>query len=252
MEDDDAHLHSTDSESSWLSATHRFYIVVFISFFAKGILETMPSLSVSFYYKDTLKLSPTETSALGSMMTIPWTMKPIYGFMSDNFPIFGYRRKSYVLLAGCCVTTCYILLALGNHTTLTFVALQLVATFFMAVSNVVAEALTVERRRRSPSPQPAVPSALADPCLSIECFAGVMRCALTHARARSSSCSHILLNSRFCFSRGLSQTEAAKYQSLVWGTNSLANCIGSFFGGYVLKCERAVRARASAISEQCG
>ena len=154
---DDAELRQPDDSASerGLSATHRFYIVVFISFFAKGILETMPSLSVSFYYKDTLKLSPSQTSALGSMMTIPWTLKPIYGFMSDNFPIFGYRRKSYVLLAGCCVTTCYILLALGNHTTFTFVALQLVATFFMAVSNVVAEALTVERRRRSPSSQSA-------------------------------------------------------------------------------------------------
>jgi folate/biopterin transporter len=169
------------ASESGLSSTTRFFVVVFMSFFAKGILETMPGLSVSYYYKDTLKLTPTQTSALGSMMTLPWTLKPLYGFMSDNFPIFGYRRKSYVLLAGTCVTICYILLAVGHHTTFTFVGLQFMATFFMAVSNVVAEALTVEK------------------------------------------------------SRGLSQVEAGKYQSLIWGTNSLANCLGSFFGGYVLK-----------------
>ena len=59
----------------------------------------------------------------------------------------------------------------------------------------------------------------------------------THTHTHTHTIPHLHLPSSLalCFSRGLSQTEAAKYQSLVWGTNSLANCIGSFFGGYVLK-----------------
>ena len=31
-------------------------------------------------------------------MMMPWSFKIIYGLISDNFPIFGSRRKSYLLI----------------------------------------------------------------------------------------------------------------------------------------------------------
>jgi BT1 family len=39
------------------------------------------------------------TAAVG-VFTLPWVLKPLYGFMSDGLPIFGYRRRSYMLLSG--------------------------------------------------------------------------------------------------------------------------------------------------------
>ena len=83
-----------------------------------------------------------------------------------------------------------------------------------------------------------------------------VRVAVEPSRAHTHNIPHLHLPSSLalCFSRGLSQTEAAKYQSLVWGTNSLANCIGSFFGGYVLKyaCTPArQRYRSTAVRSLC-
>ena len=30
----------------------------------------------------------------------PWVVKPLYGFLSDTVPIFGYRRRSYLIICG--------------------------------------------------------------------------------------------------------------------------------------------------------
>ena len=37
---------------------------------------------------------------LGSIIGFPWTIKLIYGLLSDNVPILGYKRKSYVVIMG--------------------------------------------------------------------------------------------------------------------------------------------------------
>ena len=36
-----------------------------------------------------------------SIIHIPWSIKIIYGLLSDNVPLFGTRRKSYLILMGC-------------------------------------------------------------------------------------------------------------------------------------------------------
>ena len=47
-----------------------------------------------------LDLGATEAqySTLSSLRSLPATFKLAFGFLSDNFPIFGYRRKSFMML----------------------------------------------------------------------------------------------------------------------------------------------------------
>lgn len=68
-------------------------------YFVQGILD-ISVLAESFYYKDTLHLGPAELSMISSIALLPWVMKPFYGFISDSFPLFGYRRRSYLILSG--------------------------------------------------------------------------------------------------------------------------------------------------------
>lgn len=35
-----------------------------------------------------------------SLVMLPWSIKILYGLISDNVPILGYRRKSYVIMMG--------------------------------------------------------------------------------------------------------------------------------------------------------
>lgn len=69
----------------------KFYFVTSWVLFLEG-LSGISGLAVSYFYKNTLKVDPATLTQVMSMTNIPWTCKPIYGFVSDAFPIFGYRQ----------------------------------------------------------------------------------------------------------------------------------------------------------------
>eukprot|EP00980_Cylindrotheca_fusiformis_P003938 scaffold871_cov130-Cylindrotheca_fusiformis.AAC.15 len=59
-----------------------------------------------------LDLGATEAqqATISLVVMIPATLKIIFGFVSDNFPILGYRRKSYILIGWLAVTVIMTLL----------------------------------------------------------------------------------------------------------------------------------------------
>lgn len=76
----------------------KFYFVTSWVLFLEG-LSGISGLAVSYFYKNTLKVDPATLTQVMSMTNLPWTCKPIYGFVSDAFPIMGYRQVQ------CCVGT---------------------------------------------------------------------------------------------------------------------------------------------------
>ena len=68
-------------------------------YFNQGI-GSLTGQPLFFYLKETLGLSPSTMMYLGSVTTLPWMIKPLYGWLSDTFPLWGYRRKSYMILSG--------------------------------------------------------------------------------------------------------------------------------------------------------
>ena len=48
-------------------------------------------------YKDDYNLTPSVMSMSYGFTALPWSLKPIWGFISDSYPLFGYRRKSYLI-----------------------------------------------------------------------------------------------------------------------------------------------------------
>jgi len=67
-------------------------------YFNQGI-GSLAGQPLFFYLKETLGLSPSTVMYLSSVTTIPWMIKPLYGWLSDTFPLLGYRRKSYMILS---------------------------------------------------------------------------------------------------------------------------------------------------------
>eukprot|EP00978_Attheya_sp_CCMP212_P018594 scaffold51080_cov45-Attheya_sp.AAC.2 len=74
-------------------------VAIMTIYFVEGALG-LARLAQTFLLKDELKLGPAELSALTGIFALPWTIKPLYGFLSDGLPLFGYRRRSYLVLAG--------------------------------------------------------------------------------------------------------------------------------------------------------
>ena len=129
-------------------------------YFVEGALG-LARLAQTFLLKDELKLGPAELSATLGLLSLPWTIKPLYGFLSDGFPIFGYRRRSYLVLAGFVGFLSYLVLALGLDTlisidgidtsmafTVTVISL-LLSSASIALSDVVADGIVVQKTREA-------------------------------------------------------------------------------------------------------
>ena len=63
-------------------------------------LWAMVLLAAQDYYKQYLYLDPGVMASYMSMLSVTWSIKILYGLISDNFPIMGSRRKSYIIMAG--------------------------------------------------------------------------------------------------------------------------------------------------------
>jgi predicted MFS family arabinose efflux permease len=92
--------------------------------------------------------SPAELAAIMALLAVPWTIKPIFGLLSDFVPLFGSRRRNYLLLANAMAAVSLLLLAFaplspGNRWVM--FALLLPTTMAIALGDVIVDALMVER-----------------------------------------------------------------------------------------------------------
>jgi len=92
--------------------------------------------------------SPAALSALMALLAIPWSIKPAFGLLSDFVPLFGSRRRNYLLLANGIAAVSLLLLVLiplsPENRWLLF-ALLLPTTTGIALGDVIVDALMVEK-----------------------------------------------------------------------------------------------------------
>lgn len=83
-----------------------------------------------------------------AVVSLPWSLKPLFGPLSDFVPFFGYRRKSYLLLASAlCALGFFALFFLRPDQSRYWLllGLLLMATLSIAFSDVVVDALMIEK-----------------------------------------------------------------------------------------------------------
>lgn len=139
-------------------------------YFVQGALG-ISRLAVSFFMKDTLSLSPTESAALSGLAMFPWLIKPLYGFMSDSLPIFGYRRRSYLVLAGLLGTAGWLSLSTIVESATGILIASIATSLSVAVSDVVADSIVVENVRGLP---PERSGALQSLCWATSAIGGLL------------------------------------------------------------------------------
>ena len=87
-------------------------------------------------------------SALMALLAVPWTIKPAFGLLSDFVPLFGSRRRNYLLLANGLAAASLLLLAfvpLAPGSRWLLFALLLPTTVAIALGDVIVDALMVEK-----------------------------------------------------------------------------------------------------------
>lgn len=120
---------------------------ILLVYFVQGILG-LARLAVSFFLKDDLGMSPAQVAAMMGVVSLPWMVKPLFGFISDGLPIFGYRRRPYLILSGLLGTGAWLALSTLVQTAWAATLAIALCSLSVAVSDVIVDSLVVERARR--------------------------------------------------------------------------------------------------------
>jgi hypothetical protein len=92
-----------------------FFIILIIVGASQGLM-LFATLAIQYLFKDELHASPAKLAVAQGIIMLPWVIKPLYGFCSDTYPIFGYHRRPYLIFFGFLGCMCWILLALVGTT----------------------------------------------------------------------------------------------------------------------------------------
>jgi len=145
-------------------------IAILTVYFVQGILG-LARLAVSFFLKDELGLTPADVSALLGIVALPWIIKPVFGFVSDGLPIFGYRRRPYLVLSGLLGAASWVSLATIVHTPMGATLAIALGSLSVAVSDVIVDSLVVERVRAESQ---AEAGSLQSLCWGASAFGGLI------------------------------------------------------------------------------
>ncbi|XVE81638.1 hypothetical protein DITRI_Ditri15bG0081200 [Diplodiscus trichospermus] len=145
-------------------------VAVAMVYFVQGVLG-LSRLAVSFYLKDDLHLDPAETAVISGFSALPWLVKPLYGFISDSIPLFGYRRRSYLFLSGLLGAFSWSLMATFVDSKYGAAFCILLGSLSVAFSDVVVDSMVVERARGESQ---SMSGSLQSLCWGSSAFGGIV------------------------------------------------------------------------------
>ncbi len=128
----------------------RRLVVLFAGLFSVEGLCALSGLTrqpFDHFGKDVAGWSATHLASMHALLALPWAIKPIYGALSDNVPLFGSRRRSYLVAAnGLAAIACLVLWLVFSQ--VGAMVCLLVLSLSMAVSSAVAGGVLVESGQR--------------------------------------------------------------------------------------------------------
>ena len=144
---------------------------IFLVYFVQGILG-LSRLAKEFFVKDELGLDPAAASLIFTVSSFPWLVKPLWGFISDAVPLFGYRRKSYLALCGVLGTIGGVALATVVKDVPSAAVAFTLGSLSTAFADVVIDGVVVARARESD--EKTAPGALQSLCWGSAAFGGIL------------------------------------------------------------------------------
>jgi MFS family permease len=102
---------------------------------------------LNYYLKTAQGWTPVQIAAFISLFNLPWIIKPLYGLISDFVPLFGYRRKSYLVLVNAAAIAGFLSVTQLATPSNLFIALTVTA-YAMAISSTLCGAVLVENGQR--------------------------------------------------------------------------------------------------------
>jgi MFS family permease len=121
-----------------------------LAYFAQGLGQAggLISQPLNYYLKEGLGLQAAQVSEYLAVLTLPWVIKPLYGLVSDFIPLFGYRRRTWLLGVNLAAALGFLWLS-GLTEPGTIIVALTVCAFGTASADVIIDALMVESGQQS-------------------------------------------------------------------------------------------------------
>lgn len=121
-------------------------------YFVQG-MGGLPAIPIQYLLKNVLKLNEAQAQYFAAATSIAWLVKPLWGYFSDTFPIFGYRRKSYLIGMSLTAAASWFTLAwMASHNDYRYWGLLIlfnISAAAYAFVDVVCDGLMVENGKRA-------------------------------------------------------------------------------------------------------
>lgn len=127
-----------------------FLLLIYLIYWTQGF-RSFAWMAVSYHLKDELKLSPSASQFLVSIAFFPWSVKPIYGILSDCVPIRGRRRLPYLNIASILSLVPWLFLGVVEPARNSYVLLTIFLTLQnlgSAMADVVVDAMVAEAAKQ--------------------------------------------------------------------------------------------------------
>ena len=127
-----------------------FALLFAIVYFVQGILDLssgLANLPVQYLLKEEMGLTASQVGFFFAAIGVGWTIKPLYGLISDFLPLASYHRKSYLLLMSTLGIGSWLALSFFPPLYYSVLLLLLACSIALAFSDVMVDALMVETGR---------------------------------------------------------------------------------------------------------
>jgi len=132
-----------------LAREKRPILVLIVLSIAQGIMLSAATI-LGFIYKEDFQFKPDQATSYAAFLRLPWSIKPLWGVLSDSYPLCGYKRKSYLLLTS--ILGWLGLAVFGSNTYMPPIALGLFCILCHYISqsfqSVIGQAIVVENAQK--------------------------------------------------------------------------------------------------------
>jgi MFS family permease len=126
------------------------YLPVMMVYFAYGALGLI-DVTRDMWVKESLTLDPSQLAGIAVWLSLPWTVKMVFGELVDSVPIFGSQRKSYIIIGAMFTAAGLVTLAGAAGRWITFAPANnlyllgaLLIVIGTVIQDVVADAMSTE------------------------------------------------------------------------------------------------------------
>ncbi len=124
----------------------RWAVFFSLAYLVQGFAQTTGVLfqPLQFYLKEGHGYGAGQLAAFTFWVTFPWYIKPVYGLLADFIPLFGFKRRSY-LIVSCVLSFGAFALVLGVREPVVLLYALVLTAICTAVGDVMVDGLMVEK-----------------------------------------------------------------------------------------------------------